>query len=63
MTDIDASVLLTAGGILLLLGMSAFFSGSETALIATSRARMHKLESDGDPRAARFESHDAPVTR
>ena len=43
--------LLTAGGVIGLLALSAFFSGSETALTATSRARMHKLESDGDQRA------------
>lgn len=34
-----------------LLVCSGFFSGSETALTAASRARMHKLESDGNPRA------------
>ncbi|HMN71160.1 MAG TPA: HlyC/CorC family transporter [Rhodoblastus sp.] len=33
--------------------MSAFFSGSETALTAASRARMHALEKGGDERAAR----------
>ena len=38
--------------ILALLGMSGFFSGSETALTAASRARMHQLEKDGDKRAA-----------
>ncbi|MAN46431.1 MAG: HlyC/CorC family transporter [Alphaproteobacteria bacterium] len=37
--------------ILVLLGMSAFFSGSETALTAASRARMHQLEKEGDKRA------------
>jgi Mg2+/Co2+ transporter CorB len=31
--------------------MSAFFSGSETALTAASRARMHQLEKEGDKRA------------
>lgn len=31
--------------------MSALFSGSETALTAASRARMHALEKQGDPRA------------
>lgn len=30
---------------------SAFFSGSETALTATSRARMHTLEANGEARA------------
>jgi Mg2+/Co2+ transporter CorB len=37
--------------ITLLLCMSAFFSGSETALTAVSRARMHQLEKEGDKRA------------
>jgi Mg2+/Co2+ transporter CorB len=35
------------GAILLLLLISAFFSGSETALTAVSRGRMHQLEKDG----------------
>lgn len=39
--------------ILCLLGMSAFFSGSETALTAASRTRMHQLERDGDKRASK----------
>lgn len=38
--------------ILGLIAASAFFSGSETALTATSRARMHTMEVNGDPRAA-----------
>jgi Mg2+/Co2+ transporter CorB len=37
--------------ILLLLVLSAFFSGSETALTAASRSRMHALESQGVARA------------
>lgn len=32
--------------------LSAFFAGSETALTAASRARMHTLEKAGDKRAA-----------
>ncbi len=39
--------LLTIGAIILLLLFSAFFSGSETALTASSRATMHKLQKDG----------------
>lgn len=39
--------------VLILLCMSGFFSGSETALTAASRARMHQLEKEGDKRAAR----------
>ncbi|MGO8656659.1 CNNM domain-containing protein, partial [Rhizobium ruizarguesonis] len=31
--------------------MSAFFSGSETALTAVSRSRIHTLEANGDERA------------
>lgn len=42
---------LTLGGILVLLVLSAFFSGSETAITAASRARMHALEKDGDTAA------------
>jgi Mg2+/Co2+ transporter CorB len=37
--------------ILLLLGLSAFFNGSETALTAASRARMHALEQEGNVKA------------
>ena len=51
MTDPAPPVWLVAGAIFALLLISAFFSGSETALTATSRARMHKLESDGNKRA------------
>jgi Mg2+/Co2+ transporter CorB len=39
------------GAIVGLLIVSAFFSGSETALTAASRARMHALEEDGNKRA------------
>jgi len=38
--------------IFVLLLLSAFFSGSETALTAASRARMHALEKEGNKRAA-----------
>ncbi len=38
--------------ILFLISLSAFFSGSETALTAASRARMHQFEKDGDKRAS-----------
>lgn len=41
--------------LLLLLGCSAFFAGSETALTAASRARMHALSSQGDSKATRVE--------
>ena len=47
----DIALLLTCLAVLLLLGMSAFFSGSETSLTAASRARMHQLERSGDARA------------
>jgi len=51
MFEISPETATTFGIVLFLLGVSAFFSGSETALTATSRARMHKLEGDGDKRA------------
>ena len=44
--------LITIGIIVLLLVCSAFFSGSETALTAASRARLHSLEQRGNRRAA-----------
>ncbi|MEM9015263.1 MAG: HlyC/CorC family transporter [Pseudomonadota bacterium] len=53
MENIDASILAPVGFIAGLLVLSGFFSGSETALTATSKARMHKLANDGDRRAAR----------
>jgi len=40
-------LLAALGAIFLLLIVSAFFSGSETALTAVSRGRMHQLEKDG----------------
>jgi Mg2+/Co2+ transporter CorB len=42
----------SAGAVVALLIVSAFFSGSETALTATSRARMNELERRGNWRAA-----------
>lgn len=42
---------LTILAIFLLICCSGFFSGSETALTATSRARMHSIEINGDDRA------------
>lgn len=47
----DTAILLSAAAILGLLVLSAFFSGSETALTAASRARMHTLERQGNARA------------
>jgi Mg2+/Co2+ transporter CorB len=44
---------LSCGAVLVCLVLSAFFSASETALTASSRARMHALERAGDRRAAR----------
>src|SRR3984893_13584711 len=39
-------------GVVLGFLLSAFFAGSETALTASSRARMHRLEKQGNRRAA-----------
>jgi Mg2+/Co2+ transporter CorB len=46
------TLITTFGIVLLLIILSGFFSGSETALTAVSRGRMHQLEKDGS-RAAR----------
>ena len=45
------TILITAGVIIALLLLSAFFSGAETAMTATSKARMHELEKRGNRRA------------
>jgi Mg2+/Co2+ transporter CorB len=47
---------LTSAGILVLLAMSFFFSGSETALTAASRSRMHQMARAGDKRALLVET-------
>ncbi len=48
----DPSMWWTAIAILGLIALSAFFSGSETALTAVSRATMHQLAARGSRRAA-----------
>ena len=48
----DSEVLLTLLAIVVLLFLSAFFSGSETSLTAASQPRMHTLERQGNARAA-----------
>jgi Mg2+/Co2+ transporter CorB len=45
-------MILTLGAIVVLLLLSAFFSGAETALTAASRPLMRELEKQGDRRAA-----------
>jgi Mg2+/Co2+ transporter CorB len=47
----DAGLWLSMMAVLICLVISFFFSGSETALTASSRARMHALEKSGDERA------------
>lgn len=44
-------MVITAGAILFLLLLSAFFSGSETALTVASRPLMHQMAQNGDRRA------------
>ncbi|MCB1555830.1 MAG: HlyC/CorC family transporter [Alphaproteobacteria bacterium] len=48
----EIGLLLSALAVLVLLALSGFFSGSETALTAASQARMHTLEKEGNRRAA-----------
>jgi Mg2+/Co2+ transporter CorB len=43
--------LIMIGMVAVLLYLSSFFSGSETALTAASKARIHNLEKNGDKRA------------
>jgi Mg2+/Co2+ transporter CorB len=47
----DLYILLSIAAIVVLLLLSAFFSGSETALTAASRAQMHSLQKAGNRRA------------
>lgn len=47
----DAAIWLPALAILVLLFVSAFFSGSETALTAANRAKLHGMEGEGSARA------------
>ncbi len=49
-------ILGTFAAVVVLLALSGFFSGSETALTAASRARMHQLEKEGDDRATTVNS-------
>ncbi len=49
----DGELLFSIVGVLVLLVLSAFFSGTETALTAVSRARMHQLERRGVRHASR----------
>jgi Mg2+/Co2+ transporter CorB len=50
--SLDLDIGVTGSAILVLILMSAFFSGSETALTATSRARLNEIERRGSRRAA-----------
>ncbi|HEX4293923.1 MAG TPA: HlyC/CorC family transporter [Rhizomicrobium sp.] len=47
-----SSIFLWIGAIAVLLVVSAFFAGSETALTAVSRGKMHQLEKDGSRAAS-----------
>ncbi len=47
----NLELVLSAAIVVVLLAVSAFFSMSETAITASSRARMHALEAAGDKRA------------
>lgn len=51
--NIDASSWLTILAIFVLLGISAFFSGSETALTAASRGKLHSMADKGSRGAKR----------
>jgi len=48
----EKDIVISIGAIFVLLLLSAFFSGSETALTAVSKGRMHALAKEGNKRAA-----------
>ncbi len=52
------TALLAFGAIVLLLAMSAFFAGSETALTAVSRGKMLQLEKEGSRRGRQRQPPD-----
>jgi Mg2+/Co2+ transporter CorB len=43
----NMTIFLSLGGVALLMTLGAFFAGSETALTAVSRGKMHQMEKDG----------------
>lgn len=47
----ESALLITIGVVFILILCSAFFSGSETALMSSSRLKLHRLEEDGDKKA------------
>ncbi len=49
----DSNFWITTGVVFILLFLSGIFSGSETALTAVSKARLHHLENDGNVAASR----------
>ncbi|MBU2958514.1 HlyC/CorC family transporter [Paracoccus sp. 1_MG-2023] len=51
-SSFDAAIWITGAAIVILLAMSAFFSGSETALTASSRAKLRAKADKGDGGAA-----------
>jgi len=51
MSQSEMGLWLTGGFIVILLILSAFLSGSETALTATSRARLLRMQKEGSRRA------------
>ena len=53
MPEMDLELILSLAGIIILLALSGFFSGSETALTGASRARLHQMEQAGDHRAGK----------
>lgn len=47
----EPALLITLAIVLILILCSAFFSGSETALMSSSKPKLHKLEEEGDDKA------------
>jgi Mg2+/Co2+ transporter CorB len=48
---VETALLMTLGIVFVLILCSAFFSGSETALMSSSKPKLHKMEEEGDDNA------------
>ncbi|MGE0735162.1 MAG: HlyC/CorC family transporter [Alphaproteobacteria bacterium] len=59
----NAEIWISIAIVIVLMALSAFFSGSETALTAASRPRMQELARQGDPRAATVNNLHARMER
>jgi putative hemolysin len=52
---VNPAIIISLAGLLALLSLSAFFSGSETALFSLGKLRLRRMRQSGDPRAELIE--------